>query len=143
MRKILLPALFSLLLLMSYSPAVHASDVTVSGSAYFISSLLSSYMQKHGYVFIEESAKKNVFAAGYADITVKNKKNRIIGTGKTDQKGDFSISVPEDENYKIIVVFHGRESEYTVALSEVTEFKAHLGYFSSNEVDGWLDAKLK
>jgi hypothetical protein len=143
MRKILLPVLFSVLLLMSYSPTVHASDVTVSGSAYFISSLLSSYMQKHGYVFIEESAKKNVFAAGDADITIKNEKDIILGTGTTDKKGDFLISVPEEKSYKIIVIFHGRESEYVVSSSEANNFKAYLGYFSSNEVDGWLDAKLK
>jgi hypothetical protein len=143
MRNYLLSVLVSLLLLMSYSPAVHAADVTVSGSTYFISSLLSSYMQKHGYVFIEESAKKNVFAAEDADITIMNKKDKILGTGTTDKKGDFSISVPEVESYKIIIVFHDRESEYTVSSTEVNNFKAYLGYFSSDEVDGWLDAKLK
>jgi len=143
MRNYLLSVLFSLLLLMSYSPAVHAADVTVSGSAYFVSSLLSSYMKKHGYVFIEESAKKNVFAAGDADITIKNEKDKTVGAGTTDEKGNFSISVPDDESYKIIVIFHGRESEYTVSSSEVSNFKAYLGYFSSDEVDGWIDAKLK
>ena len=142
MRNISLSILFSLFLLISYSAAANASDTTVSGSAHFKSSLLSSYMEKHGYVFIEESSKKNIFAAGDAEIIIRNKNNTIVGTGKTDKKGNFSISVPEDDSYQIIVRFHGHEAEYVVSSSEANNFIAYLGYFNSDEVGIWIDAKL-
>ena len=142
MKKVLLSVLLCLFLLVSYSAVTNASGTTVTGAAYFKSSLLSSYMEKHGYVFIEESSRKNIFAAEDAEIIIKNKKNKVIGYGKTDKRGNFSISVPEDDSYKIIVKYHGHEKEYEASSSNSKNFTAYLGYFSSDEVGDWIDAKL-
>jgi hypothetical protein len=99
-------------------------------------------MEKHGYVFIGEEAKKNVFAAEGAEVIVKDMNGTIIGTAITDKKGNFSISVPEEMKYQLTVRFHDREKEYTISYLERDNFIANLGYFSTDTVGSWIDAKL-
>jgi hypothetical protein len=53
-KKTSLSIWYSLLLLFSLNAAAVASDVTISGSARFKCNLLSKYMEKNGYYFIEE-----------------------------------------------------------------------------------------
>ena len=138
----------SLILLLSLNTAAIASDITVSGSAYFKCNFRSTYMKKHGYYFIEEtlyqrSAKTNLFAARDAEVIIKNKHNTILGIGKTDKKGNFSVSVPEDRSYQIVIRFHNREIEDIVSPSDAKKFIADLGYFSTEKVGSWIDSYQK
>ena len=142
MKKAIILFLLSVTLVFSYSVSVYALDVTVSGSAQFKCNFLATYMEKHGYVFLETSNKKNIFAAHNADVVVKNDDDKIVGRGKTDPKGQFSIAVPAEERYKIIVSYNGHESEYELTAAQAKNFTAYLGYFDSDEVGRWIDAKL-
>lgn len=143
MKNISLPVLLSFVLLLSCRVAASASDTSIIGSVYFTSSLASSYMKKHGYVYIEERFKKNIFAAEDADISIRNEDGSIVGRGKTDKQGNFSISVLDNNSYKITIRFHGRDSEYAVSSSKKNNFIAYLGFFNSNEVGNWIDAKMR
>ncbi len=143
MKRILASVLISIMLLISFSAIVNASGSTLKGEVQFRSSFSSSYMAKHGYVFIEESNKANIFAAGEAEIIVKNTNGMVVGKGKADRNGIFSISVTEGENYKVLVKYHGRKTEYEVSDLDVKNFTAYLGEFNSEEVGNWIDAKLK
>jgi plasmid maintenance system killer protein len=141
-KSIILSILFGLFLLFSYYIPSYGSEATITGSVYFTCNFLSKYMAKHGYVFIGEEAKKNVFAAEDAEVIIKDMNGTVIGTARTDKKGNFSILVPEEMNYRIIVRFHDREKEYTVSYLEINNFTANLGYFNTDTVGNWIDAKL-
>ena len=147
MKNILWSALYGFLLILFLNSASAASDVTVSGSAYFKCSFLSKYMVKHGYVLIKENvsvngSKTNLYAARDAEIIIKDPDNHVIGTGRTDQRGDFSVNVPEGQGYKMIFRFHGQEIEKAVSYAEADRFTADLGYFSTDMVGEWIDARL-
>ncbi|GEM_PF-5382738 len=138
----LLPALFIFI-----SAVSAAADVTINGSAYFKCNFISTYMEKHGYSYIREvsyndNMKTNVFAARDATVIIKDGSDNIVGYGRTDRNGNFSISVPRDESYQIIVRFHGQEIKKQVPYSEARRFVADLGYFSTEKVGGWIDSGL-
>jgi hypothetical protein len=61
-----------------------------------------------------------------------------VGVGKADEKGIFSISVPEEDTYQIVVQFHDREIENKVSRSDVNNFVADLGYFDTEKVGSWI-----
>ncbi len=143
MKNISLSILYSLLLLFLFNAAAIASDITISGSARFRCNFLSKYMEKHGYSFIKEitydnNFKTNIFVARDATVIIKNKDNTILGVGKTDKKGNFSISVPKDRAYRILVQFHGREVEHELSYSDSENFIADLGYFDIDTVGSWI-----
>jgi hypothetical protein len=143
LKKISLSIFYVLLLLLCFNATAIASDITISGSAQFECNLLSKYMKKHGYSFIKEikyknNFKTNLFAANDAEVIIKNKLNITVGVGKTGKNGDFSISVPRENTYRIIVRFHGREIEDTVSYSDAKNFIADLGYFESEKVASWI-----
>jgi hypothetical protein len=100
-------------------------------------------MKKNGYSYIKEviyknNIKTNVFAAKDAEVIIKNKYGSILRTGRADEKGNFTVSVPEDNNYTIIVKFHDRKTENVVSCSDVNDFIADLGYFDSEKVGSWF-----
>ena len=142
MRKISVSVLLSLLLLLIYSGAANASKDKVNVTVQFKCNFLSKYMEKHGYVFIESSNKMNIFAAMNAKITIKDMNDKIVGSGIANKNGEFTSYVPAQDNYKVIVEFHGHESEFEMASSKADNFTAYLGYFESDEIGGWVDAKL-
>lgn len=141
MRKIFFYVMI-LSLFLSFSSASIASDLMINGSVRFKCNFISKYMEKNGYYFIGESFikdfKTNIFAAKDAEIIVKNKYDAVMGTDRTDIKGNFSISVPRDNNYKIVVRFQDREAEYIVPHENANNFIADLGYFRTEVVAGWL-----
>ena len=143
MNKISLSVWSGLLLLLFLNGAAVASDVTISGSARFKCNLISKYMEKHGYYFIEEleynkNFKMNIFAAKDAEITIKNRNDSILGSGKSDEKGDFSISVPEADTYQVVIRFHDRKIEFGLSLSDVKDHVADMGYFDTEKVGSWI-----
>lgn len=143
MKHILLSVLFCLLTVFPFHTEVTASDIIISGSAQFASSFRAAYMKKHDYFFIEEirdknNNKVNLFAARDADVIIKNEDNMVVGITKTDEKGFFSLSVPEYETYHILVQFHDRSVEGTVNNLNTTGFFADLGYFDTEIVGSWL-----
>ena len=142
MRKITVSILLSLFMLLSYHGAANALKDKMSVTVQFKSNFLSKYMEKHGYVFVETSNKMNIFAASNAIITVKDMNDEIVGTGKANKNGEFTSYVPEQEKYKVVVKFHGHESEFEVSSSRAGNYIAYLGYFESDEVGGWIDAKV-
>jgi hypothetical protein len=142
MKNIILSIYVSLLLLNSFNNAA-AADITISGSAQFQCDLLSKYMKKHGYHYIREikyenSFKTNLFAAKDGEVIVKNMNNTVLGHGKTDEKGNFSVLAPRENSYQILVRFHGREINSVVAGTDEEIIIVDLGYFDKIEVDGWL-----
>ncbi len=137
----------NLLLLLFFSSSVFASDITINGSADFKCSFISNYMEKHGYSFIEEalhnnSVKTNLFGAKDAEVTIENQQNIVIGVGKTDSKGKFSISVPKEASYKVTVKFHGNEYSKAISDSDTSNITAHFGFFTSDKVGDWIDSSL-
>jgi hypothetical protein len=147
MKKILRSAWFGFLLLLTLRTVAFASDITVSGSAYFKCDFLSKYMVKHGYFLIKEnvtdhSAKTNLYAARDADIIIINQNNTVIGTGRTDVKGNFSVTVPEGSGYQLIFRFNGQEIEKALSYPDAKNYIVDLGYFSTEKVGDWIDARL-
>ena len=135
--------MYSLLLILPLNAMAFASDIALSGSASFKCNFISTYMGKHGYHLIEKdlylnNLKIDRYAAHDAEVIIKNQTNAVIGTGKTDEKGMFSISVPEDYSYRIIIRFHGREIEDAVTYSIVKNIIADLGYFDTEQVGSWI-----
>jgi hypothetical protein len=100
-------------------------------------------MQKHGFIYIEKGSRDFVYAAPDAEITVTNKEDDIVGQGRTDIGGHFSMSVPEEESYMIIVRFHEHEYKHEVPNSKRDTILIRLGLFRSDEVDRWIDASIK
>jgi hypothetical protein len=102
-------------------------------------------MEKHGYSYIKEinyrEFKTNLFAAEDAEVIIKNKYDTVLGVGKTDERGNFSISVRKDNNYKILVRFHDREIEDVVDYFDAKNYIADLGYFKTEKVGNWIDSK--
>lgn len=138
MKNIILSACVSLLLC---NTAV-ASDMTISGTAQFRSNLLSKYMIKNGYHYIKEMKigykyKTNLFAAGDAEVIVKNMNDIIVGSGRTDEKGNFLVSVPGDSSYQIVVRYHNREITKVVTVQETENITLDLMFFKSEEIDSW------
>lgn len=147
MKKIFLLVSYGFLLLTVFYVSATASDFKITGSAYFKCDFLSKYMVKHGYFLIredvtEKNSKTNLYAASNAELIIKNRNNTVIGKGKTDNKGDFSVNVPEEHSYIIIFRFNGHEIEKSVPYTEANNFKAELGYFSTDKVGDWIDARL-
>jgi hypothetical protein len=142
MKNILFIGLCLLMVFSLYSTSA-AADITISGSSQFDSSLLANYMKKHGYSFVGESQSEyysstNTFAASNAEIVIKDATDTIVGKGISDEKGNFSITVPRKEVYKVIVRFHGHEVEQVVKFPETEDIIVNLGYFSSDTVGGWI-----
>jgi hypothetical protein len=147
MKTIVLSILLGLLLL-SFNSIALATDVTITGAAHFKCSLMSKYMQKHGYSFIgvisaEEYLKVNRYAARDAQVIIKDKNNITVGKGQTDKDGNFSITVPQDDRYQVIVKFHDHEVKEDVSLSNLKNFIIDLGNFSSESVGSWIDARYE
>ncbi len=144
MRKLIVNSLLCPVLLFMFSSSASAFDMaTISGSAQFKSSLLSKYMKKHGYSFLEEVLyngryKTNLFAAKEAEVIVKNKYGSVLASGITDHDGHFSLSVPRDNNYQILVRFHDREIEDLVSYSDVNNYTADFGHFKTETVESWF-----
>ncbi len=144
MRKILVLLSICTIILFNFSPSSIAFDMTtLSGTAQFKSSLLSKYMRKHGYAYIEERMygghyKTNIFAASDAEVVVKNKYNTVLASAKTDDMGNFSVSVPRDNNYRIVVRFHDREIDELVSQSDAARYTADFGHFNAETVESWL-----
>ena len=142
MKSIRLSLLIGLLLFAFTSSAI-ASDVTLKGSAQFKCNLLSKYMEKRGFPFLKELRdrynhyKSNLYAAKDAEVIIKNRDDAVLRTEKTDENGNFSVSLPEGA-YKIVVRFHDREIESKLSASNHNNFIADLGHFSSNQIDNWL-----
>jgi len=145
MKTLLRSVMHVLLLVLFYTAAATAASITLSGSAQFGCNLLSKYMEKHGFTYLQEipynNFKTNLFAANNAEVLIKNENNAVLGTARTDKKGKFSISVPEDSRYRIIIRFHDREIEKTVDCSEAKNIIANVGYFDSGTVDNWIEIK--
>ena len=142
MKKVTLSVLLVFILSLIFNAAATASDITINGTAYFSCNLLSKYMEKNGYSFIREiyqnNVKKNLFAAGDAEVIIKNKRNSIIKIGTTDKKGNFSVSVSRDFGYQVIVRFHEHEFMDVVTSANDYIFTANLGFFDTEEVGSWI-----
>ncbi len=142
MRKITVSILISILMLLSYGGAANAMKDKVNIAVQFKCNFLSKYMAKHGYVFVETSNKKNIFAARDAKVTIKDMNDKVLGVGKTDKNGAFSRYITVNEEYKVVVEFHGHETVFEVPSSKLESFTAYLGYFETDEVGGWIDTRL-
>lgn len=120
-----------------------ATDVVVNGSVYFECSLTSTYMKKHGYVLIEKDLRLNNFkvdryGARDAEVVIKNHTDAVIGTGTTDKRGAFSISVPEDNTHRVIIRFHEQEIKKVVSSSDAQDMITSLGYVDTEKVARWI-----
>ena len=145
MRKITVSILIASLMILLIAGAGGAEEALknkINVNAQFKCNFLTKYMEKHGYVFIETSSKKNIFAAGDAKIIIKDMNDKVIADGTADKNGEFTGYVPAQDSYKVSVSFNSHESEFIVSSSKARNFTAYLGYFESDEVGGWIDAKL-
>lgn len=142
MRKTIFIGL-CLLMIFSFHNAAAAADISISGSSQFESSLLAKYMKKHGYSYvgqtsIENYLKVNTYAAKDAEVIVKDEQGAVLGTGMTDQQGNFNIIVSREDVYKVIVRFQGQETEKIVKFPKIDDITMNVGYFSSEIVGGWI-----
>lgn len=143
MNIFLSSALCAFLFALFMNTGAFASNIVLNGSAYFKCNFNSTYMEKHGYVLIEKNffingLKIDEYGANDAEVVIKNQNNAVIGTGKTDEKGNFSISVPEEYLYRVVVQFHDRAIEKAVSYSDAANTIADLGYFDTEIVGSWI-----
>ena len=141
-KNILLSVLSGMLLLALINSSSASEITTINVSAQFKCNLLSKYMKKHGYSYIDEIAgertvKTNIFAAKDAEVVVKNKYDDILAVGRTDKLGNYSVNLPRDNNYKIAVGFHNRQVEGIISYMD-SNFLADLGYFGTEKVGSWI-----
>ncbi len=134
-------------LFFTFQTTASATDITINGNIRFKCNLRSTYMEKHGYHFIKEvsfmnAMKTNVFAAHDADVVIKNKYDAVLGVVKTDTAGNFTVSVPKDNNYKIIVQFHGQEFQEVIDYMDTEHFIGDLGYFETEQVGAWIESAM-
>ncbi len=143
MKSVRLSLLIALLLFAFTSSAI-ASDIILKGSAQFKCNLLSTYMEKRGYPFLEElrdgynKFNANLYAANDAEIIIKNSDDTVLLIENADKSGDFSISLPEGA-HKIVIRFYDREIESELSKADHNNFIADMGHFSSNEIDHWFE----
>jgi len=143
MKIFLSSASYILLFVLFLNSTASGSDIKLSGSVYFECNFISTYMEKHGYVLIEENLyirdlKIDRYAANDAEVVIKNQNNTVIGTGETDEKGQFSIPIPEDRNYRVLIRFHDREIEEVIPYTKAANFTSDLGYFDTEQVGSWI-----
>ena len=120
-----------------------ASEVVISGSSQFDCSLSEKFMEKHGYVFVEESyyesyLSTNMYAATGSEVKVLDADGNVLGTAKTDDKGGFTVSVPKEDTYRIICMFRDKKVEKVVKFSDIDNITVYIGFFKSEIVDSWL-----
>ena len=142
MRKMIFICL-CLFMVFSFHNTAAASEITISGSSQFDSSLLEKYMAKHGYFYLgqttlESFLKVNTFAAKDAKVIIENEQGTVLGTELVDNKGNFDITVNREDVYKIIVRFHGQETEKIVKFPRTENVMINVGYFESGVVGDWL-----
>ena len=143
MKNILLVIFFSALIFTFSNNNAAASDVVISGSSQFDCSLSAKFMEKHGYVFIEESyyesyLSTNMYAATGSEVSVFDEEGNVLGTAMVDNKGSFSVTVPKKDTYRIIGRFHDQKIEKSVAFSKIDNVTIYIGFFKSEMVDNWL-----
>ena len=143
MKKILFVIWLSVLILVPFNKNAVAADVVISGSSQFDCSLSAKFMEKHGYVFIEESYYEsyrttNMYAATGSKVIVEDEEGTVLGTVMLDEKGKFSIAVPAGDKYKVIVSFHGNTTIKHVQSPKLDNITVYLGYYKSETVDNWL-----
>lgn len=142
-RYLLLSAMNIFIVLLFLKSPLNASDITLSGAVYFKCNYNSTYMEKHGYALIKKNLlikdfKIDSYAASYAEIVVRNQNDTIIGTGKTDEKGVFALSVPEEHLYRLMVTFRGREIQEFVPYTNAANITVDMGYFDTESVGSWI-----
>jgi hypothetical protein len=120
-----------------------ASDVVISGSSQFDSSLSDKFMEKRGYVFIEETSyadflTTNIYGAKGAEVIVEDYNGTVLGTETADDRGDFSITVPEGDIYLLTVKFRGRERTKKIEFPKIDNVTVYIGFFKSETVDSWF-----
>ncbi|MEW6600413.1 MAG: hypothetical protein AB1499_05535 [Nitrospirota bacterium] len=143
MRNYLSFVLCFIIVVLSPAGVSYASDITLNGSVYFTCNFVSTYMEKHGYVLVEKdinffNLKLDRYVAQDARVIIKDRGNIVLGSGKTDINGNFSIPVPEKLIYSLVIRFHGRDFEKTVPYSEAMNISADLGYFDTETVGSWI-----
>lgn len=141
--KKLLPVVWLFILILTTFNNAFASDVVINGYSQFDCSLSDKFMEKHGYVFIEESYYKdflttNMYGAKDAEVIVENEHGAVLGTGLTDSEGKFSITVPMGDLYKIIVRFRDRESIKQIEFPKIENVIIYMGYVTSDTIDSWI-----
>ena len=138
LKRILLIFWLSVLILAPFNNSASASDVFISGSSQFESRLLVKYMKKQGYFYIGLSdTDLNTFGAKDAEIIITNADDIAVGTGLADNKGNFHITVPIEDVYKVVVRFHGKEVVQVVKFPGIKDIMVYLGYFDSDIIDRW------
>ncbi len=147
MKKILLVICFSALIFTFSNNNAAASEVVISGSSQFDCSLSAKFMEKHGYVFIEESyyasyISTNMYAAAGSEVSVLDEGGNVLGTAMVDDKGSFSVVVPKEDIYRIIGRFHDKKVEKRVEYSKIDNVTIYIGFFKSEIVDNWLLAAV-
>jgi hypothetical protein len=147
MKKILLVICCSALIFTFINNNASAAEVVIKGSSQFDCSLSAKYMEKHGYVFIEETAyasyvTTNMYAAAGSEVSVLDEDGNVLGTAKVDNKGSFSVTVPKEDTYKIICKFHDKKVEKIVKYSKIDNVTIYNGFVKSEVVDHWLQAAV-
>jgi len=143
MKNVLLVICFFALIFTFLNNNASASDVVISGSSQFDCSLSAKFMEKHGYVFIEESyyasyMSTNIYAAAGSEVSVLDEEGNVLATAMVDNKGRFSVAVPKEDIYKIICRFHDKKVEKIVEYSKIDNVTIYNGFFKSDIVDNWL-----
>ena len=133
----------SILILFAFHNKAAASEVIISGSSQFDSSLSAKFMGKHGYVFLEESyyesyLSTNMYAATGSEVSILDEDGNVLGTAIADNKGGFSVTVPREDSYRIISRFHNQKVEKIVKFSDIDNVTVYIGFFKSEIVDNWL-----
>ncbi len=147
MTRILLVICFSALIFTFSNNHAAASDIIISGSSQFDCSLSAKFMEKHGYLFIEESyyasyMSTNIYAAAGSEVSVLDEEGNVLATAMVDNKGSFSVTVPREDIYKIICRFHDKKIEKIVEYSKIDNVTIYNGFFKSEIVDNWLQAAV-
>ncbi|HAA29219.1 MAG TPA: hypothetical protein DCE56_17855 [Cyanobacteria bacterium UBA8553] len=90
--------------------------------------------------FIKEVAngsyKTNLFGANGTEITVKNSKNNIVGMGKANSDGSFSIPVENDNFYSVEINFKSKKAERKLSKDNLNNLEVDLGRFQGEEILG-------
>jgi hypothetical protein len=113
-----------------------SKGATLSGKAAFAVDYKRSVMEQKGFRFIGKGTYgpyvTNYFGAQNAAIVVKNGKGELIGVGKANSDGTFSLTLEPSTFYQISVEYRGRKIEKVISSSDATKnIQLDLGRFET------------
>lgn len=137
--RIIAIKILGLIIFSSISINSHA-DVKelISGELYFKCDFKEKYVESLGYKFLREVEDgayiTNLFGANGAKIIIRGNQGNIIGMGKSDLSGGFSVDVKKGDFYEIELRFKQWKHNEPIMSGETQKLSYTFGKCPKNSM---------